>query len=367
MLQILKLSSHRILVCAETNLAVDNMALRFLQESKVNYGAIRVGGTGKRDGALESISLETLVRNQVTSRNTTQMFFLSRHKKIIRDLFNRSRIVFTTCAGSGDPVLDTEQFESVLMDEASMTTEPGALCPLAHGCRNFVLIGDHKQLGPQANSGTCVSLFERLTNPNSCLEATPSVTFLNEQHRMHPGLCRFPSRTFYGGDLVTATGVLEARPIPKCVFSAKSPIRFINVVNGYEDRLGSGSWFNEVEIKCVLEVLRELLKSEKKEISAAQITVLTPYRAQQMKIRESLSSWRDPPEVSSIDGFQGRENDVIVVSTVRCGFSLGFCDDEKRVNVLLTRAKRGLVVLGHRSTLERSLVWSKWLQEAVPK
>jgi len=344
------------------------MALRFLHECDQKYGAIRVGGRnmGRRDSALDGIHLETLVRNEVTKR-PGQEFFLSRHKKVIDALFERCRIVFATCAGAGDPLLNGRQFQSVLMDEASMSTEPGALCPLTHGCCHLVLVGDHKQLGPHANGRACMSLFERLAQPEGA-STELCVTLLNEQHRMHPAQCSFPSLAFYDGQLVTAPSILNACKVPKAFFHGRSPVRFVDVPDGHEERVGSGSWFNDAEIWRVLEVLEQLLDKENscegEALTATQITVLTPYRAQQMKIRECVKAWRNAPEVNSVDGFQGRENDLIVVSTVRCGDSFGFCDDERHLNVLLTRAKRGLIVVGDRTTLGLSPLWSSWLKEA---
>jgi len=114
---------------------------------------------GRSNSALDGIHLETLVSNEVTKR-PGQEFFLSRHKKVIDARFERCRIVFAACAGAGDPLLNGRQFQSVLMDEASMSTEPDVLCPLTHRCCHLVLVGDHKQLGPHANGGACMSLFE---------------------------------------------------------------------------------------------------------------------------------------------------------------------------------------------------------------
>lgn len=331
MIKILTASDHRILVCAETNLAVDNLALRFLHEAKENYGPIRLGRQSDemKEVALEGIILERLVRNRVQHK-TRQQFYLTQHKRTVAEIFQESRIVFATCAGAGDPILDGQIFESVIMDEASMSTEPGALCPLVHRCCHLVLIGDHKQLGPHANGGACLSLFERLSRPGACVRA--NTTFLNEQHRMHPALCAFPSRTFYDGQLVTAAGLAETRKTPNTFFGGSAPVRFVNVSNGREERIQSSSWYNEVEIQRVLDVVGELLRDA--ELSASQITILTFYRAQQMKLRAALvSSTKAFPLVCSVDEYQGRENEVIIASTVRTGDSLGFCADERRVNV----------------------------------
>jgi len=100
--------------------------------------------------------------------------------------------------------------------------------------------------------------------------------------------------------------------------------------------------------------------------AARGLIVLTFYRAQQLKLRERLSGWTSgpSPEVSSVDGYQGKENEVIVLSAVRSRNSLGFCGDPRRVNVVLTRAKRGLIVVGKRGTLQTSPLWTRWLMEA---
>jgi superfamily I DNA and/or RNA helicase len=109
-------------------------------------------------------------------------------------------------------------------------------------------------------------------------------------------------------------------------------------------------------------------KAGEESIKGEDITILTPYRAQQARIQIQLRNvWQEstsPPEVCSIDGYQGRENEIIVFSAVRCGSSLGFCDDARRINVLLTRAKRGFVAVGDRKTLMRSGIWREWIEMA---
>lgn len=363
MLTILKYTNNRILVTAETNLAVDNLLLRFFQGNDEEYNIVRVrrlSDEGKQHKVLKNSNLENLVRRRVNLK-MHQHFHLSLYKKTVSEVLEESRVVFTTCAGAGDPVLSKLVFQSVIMDEASMTTEAGALCALVHGCCHLILIGDHKQLGPHANGGNCQSLFERLSNPRTTVRA--KTTFLCEQHRMHPKLCLFPSREFYDGRLLTAPNTEEARVVPTVFFGGESPFRFIDV-DGLEERIGNGSWYNEKEADTVLKVLSEFLHSD--ELTPTEITVLTFYRAQQMKLRERLLNWRWPTiEVSTVDGYQGKENEVIVLSVVRSRDSLGFCDDPRRSNVVLTRAKRGLVVIGRRETLKMSPLWAKWLKEAT--
>eukprot|EP00927_Polykrikos_kofoidii_P061753 TRINITY_DN56589_c0_g1_i1.p1 TRINITY_DN56589_c0_g1~~TRINITY_DN56589_c0_g1_i1.p1 ORF type:complete len:651 (-),score=92.48 TRINITY_DN56589_c0_g1_i1:155-1885(-) len=448
-LDTLQTTDNRILVCAETHIAVENLAERLLDLLGVadgvadgvggDYGSmlVRVGGRTTAKGssgdpsiALESIRLENRVRLLNKKAAGAKRFFLTRYKTTIRSVLGQARVVFTTCAGAGDPVLSGCTFHSVIMDEGSMTTQPTSLCALAHGCKHLVLIGDPKQLGPHAkldsSSSYAESFFDRLlksaerlrvkssasdspvdesnsaedvgarglgagsvrteaTSTSSCVEQQQGLpivehlesdssmkkkyhipkTLLNEQHRMHPSLCKFPSRFFYDGQLETPCEVEQRNPVPWPFFGEKNAIRFVEVRDGKEERLVGGSWFNEVEVRKVVSIVGELLFKQKEQqgLVSTQITVLTPYRAQQLKIVEQFKSSRSRPEVCSVDAFQGRENDVIIVSTVRCRDSLGFCDDERRLNVSLTRAKRGLIVVGHRGTLAKSEVWSSWLKE----
>lgn len=361
-------------MCAETNLAVDNLALRMLDDEQFTAFPgfiIRVGSGDKVDDRLKTIHLKALVKGRIpkTSAHTGDIekdFYLSRHTKIMNDILSGARVVFATTIGAGDPILNGQRFEFVVMDEASMSTEPSCLPALSHGCSRLVLVGDHKQLGPHACDSQCVSLFERLLLETESKTTAAAVTMLNQQHRMHSKLCQFPSKTFYDEKLLTAPGVDKSRPIPNAVFGGKSPIKFVPVKNGREQRMKSGSWYNEVEIGYVLKIIKELTnKTGKDKLKGHDITILTPYRAQQARIQIQLrSTWEktDPlPEVCSIDGYQGRENEIIVFSAVRCGSSLGFCDDARRINVLLTRAKRGLVVLGDRNSLRKSGIWKQWV------
>jgi superfamily I DNA and/or RNA helicase len=212
-------------------------------------------------------------------------------------------------------------------------------------------------------------MFERLIQETESKAIPAAITMLNQQHRMHSRLCQFPSTKFYDGKLLTAPGIDKERIIPNAIFQRKSPVKFVPVRDGKEQRLKSGSWYNEVEIGYVLKAIKDLTaKAGKEKLSGQDITVLTPYRAQLARIQIQLrNAWQGsdpPPEVCSIDGYQGRENEIIIFSAVRCGPSLGFCDDARRVNVLLTRAKRGLVIVGDRKTLTKSIIWKEWIEMA---
>lgn len=379
--EILRSSNDRILVCAETNLAVDNIAMRMLEQGIGNTSGnlIRVGSGDKVNDSLKGIHLEAMVKGQIPKKPAhiqdvgEQDFYLSRHKKIMNEILSGAKVLFATTIGAGDPILNGQTFEFVVMDEASMSTEPSCLPALSHGCSRFVMVGDHKQLGPHACDSKCVSLFERLLSETESKKIPAAVTMLDQQHRMHSKLCEFPSKQFYHGMLLTAPGIDKTRCIPRAVFGDKSPVKFVPVKNGKEQRMKSGSWFNEVEIVVVLDVIKTLTKADiaADNLKGKDITILTPYRAQQVRIQMQLrNAWKEEtmgpsPEVCSIDGYQGRENEIVVFSAVRCGSSLGFCDDARRINVLLTRARRGLVVVGDHDTLMRSRIWRAWLEAII--
>jgi len=374
--EVLRSSDNRILVCAETNLAVDNIAIRLLEQGIANSSGnlIRVGSGDKVNDILKGIHLEAMVKGRIPKTSAhiqdviDQDFYLSKHKKIVHEILSGAQVILATTIGAGDPILNGQKLEVVIMDEASMSTEPSCLPALSHGCSRFVMVGDHKQLGPHACDSKCVSLFERLLSETELKKIPAVLTMLNEQQRMHSKLCEFPSKQFYQGMLLTAPGIDKTRPIPRVVFGNKSPVKFVPVKDGKEQRMKSGSWFNEVEISVVLDVIKTLTNNEAKDnLKGNDITILTPYRAQQSRIQMQLrNAWKEesdaPPEVCSIDGYQGKENEIIVFSAVRCGSSLGFCDDARRINVLLTRARRGLVVVGDRDTLMRSRIWRGWLE-----
>ena len=358
-------------------MAVDNLALRMLDNPKSSTTSgeiIRVGSGDKVDDKLQSIHLEAMVKGKIPNTSShdadsEQDFYLSKHKKIMNEILSSARVIFATTIGAGDPTLNGQKFGFVIMDEASMSTEPSCLPALSHGCSRLVMVGDHKQLGPHACDSNCVSLFERLLSETEANAIPAAVTMLNQQHRMHSKLCQFPSKQFYDDKLLTATGIDGARLIPQAIFGRKSPIKFVPVKDGKEQRMKSGSWYNEVEIGYILKAVKDLTnQSGEQNLKGENITILTPYRAQQARIQIQLrNAWQQsdpPPEVCSIDGYQGRENEIIVFSAVRCGSSLGFCDDCRRINVLLTRAKRGLVVVGDCTTLMRSRIWREWIQMA---
>ena len=280
-------------------------------------------------------------------------------------------VVACTCSGAGDDHLDGMAFPFCVLDEAAQSTEPDALVPLvrAHAA---VLVGDAAQLPPTilcpevARAGLACSLPERLGRVPG-LEAL----LLDTQYRMHPGLSFFPSGRFYGARLKDGVTAADRKQPRGVTWPAPSgaPLAFLDVADGAEVRTrdGSGSASNATEARAVARVVKRIIAAN--DVAAADIGVITPYAAQVRTIQRALGDALPAKvaaevEVRTVDGFQGREKEVIVFSTVRANpeRQLGFTADARRLNVAITRARRGLVVVGHRLTLRSDPNWSAWLQ-----
>jgi superfamily I DNA and/or RNA helicase len=270
-------------------------------------------------------------------------------QKRIRD----SRLIFTTCIGASLGLLRNESFDVVLVDEASQQTEPATLVPLVKGCSRAILVGDHVQLRAtvQKNAvvtGYDISLFERHYDMPERKHVAKAM--LDTQYRMHRTICDFSSSEFYEGKLKTAVAD-DSRPLPSSQFPWPKENRMVWVETNSEEDLGRQSKSNTSQValcKRAVELLTSPASSASK-LSESSIAILTPYTRQ----REALSSAMPNVEVASIDGFQGREADIIVFVTVRCNvsFDIGFLADMRRLNVVMTRAKCGVVIIGNRNTL----------------
>ena len=400
-----------VLVCADSNVAVDNLV-----EGLANAGlrVVRVGQPELARSDLLQYSLEGIATRAAAveqSRKQGQMpaWMVSGGKgqkegtprksavqaeatRLVRD----ADVVVSTCLGAGSAVLQKHRFTRVLVDEASQATELATAVPLCLGCQQLVLIGDHRQLPPtvmceeqadRARTGHCdglgMSLFERLVRHGG---VQPEL--LNRQYRMHPSISQFPSRTFYDGAIRDGRKGEGKAACPASCFpwpqSPQSwPVCFVNMVGGKGEVTDGSSKYNDAEADLVFLAIRSLLRPPSASspsgsassssassssfsssattattstsfLAPLEIGVVTPYQAQVRRIRKRLGSRFRDVEVSSVDGYQGREKRVIIISTVRSnhGGNLGFVEDVCRANVALTRAKDGLIVVGDGSTLQ---------------
>lgn len=374
-----------VLVCAPSNVAVDQLTEKLHQ---TGLKVVRVMARSRETvgNSVNFLSLhEQLAKACVTpelshlSRLKREHGELSTHderryrsmmKSLEREILQSADVICTTCSGTGDIRLQSMQFFTVLMDEATQATEPESLIPLVHGCRQLILVGDHKQLGPvimnrrAAQAGMKSSLFERM------ISLGHSPQRLEVQYRMHPCLSEFPSNMFYDGALQNGITAHE-RELRNIDFSWPQPSKpmFFRQNLGQEEISGSGtSYLNRTEASSVEKMVTSLLRSH---IRPHQIGIVTPYEGQRhylithMQLHGNLRKelYRDI-EVASVDAFQGREKDFIIVSCVRSSErqSIGFLSDPRRANVALTRARYGLIIVGNPKVLSRDPLWYYLLQ-----
>ncbi|KAJ8531447.1 hypothetical protein K7X08_026881 [Anisodus acutangulus] len=272
------------------------------------------------------------------------------------------------CTASSSTKLHTEgmtPLEMVVIDEAAQLKECESTIPLQlPGLRHAILIGDEKQLPSMVQSKICEkaefgrSLFERLVILGH------KKHLLNVQYRMHPKISMFPNREFYQKKIMDGPNVkgakYEKRFLKGDMFG---PYSFINVSSGNEEVDVKHSTSNKTEAFVVAEILANLHKVSITSKQKVRVGCISPYKAQVFAIQQILGKTYSTDvksdfsvNVRSVDGFQGGEEDVIIISTVRCNVSgsVGFLKNLQRANVALTRARYCLWILGHGTTLVNS-------------
>ncbi|EJD43040.1 P-loop containing nucleoside triphosphate hydrolase protein [Auricularia subglabra TFB-10046 SS5] len=411
---------YPILVCTYTNIAVDNLVeglgkaglrpLRFGSSGTAPAGGAQYTLRARRDAHVLGPHLDKLLgrierlnrdlRGLRAAEPPNPAAIARREKEVLglrgavfklerllmQEIVEDSDVVCTTCISAGSAALHVADFPIVFLDEASMSTEPASLIPLMRGCEHVALIGDHKQLPPVITSdeaergGLGRSLFERLTEEGE----VPSI-MLDVQYRMHPDLSRFPASEFYGRSLldgtVSAHGEVAPalRPPASRFLQRGAGVVFLDHRHGEARR--DRSRVNVGEARLVCDVVEDLLL-QNEDLVGREIGVIAPYAAQisllERVLGENRERWVDALgserradeveaiEVKTVDGFEGREKEVIIFSTVRNNGAgqIGFLADRRRLNVGLTRAKRGLFVAGSVRTLgtEKSGVWARYVE-----
>ncbi|KAG2708639.1 hypothetical protein I3760_05G201800 [Carya illinoinensis] len=263
----------------------------------------------------------------------------------------------------------------LVIDEAAQLKECESAIPLQlRGLRHAILVGDELQLPAMVNSnisseaGFGRSLFERMSSLGH------SKHLLNIQYRMHPSVSSFPNMNFYSNRILDAPNVkrkgYEKHYLPGPMFGTYS---FINIVDGREEQgyVGYG-WRNLVEVAVVKTILRNLYKAWVGSRQKLNIGVISPYAAQVAAIKDKLGRKYVNIDgftvnVKSVDGFQGGEEDIIIISTVRSNryASIGFLSNHQRTNVALTRARHCLWILGNEGTLgNRDSIWKDLVLDA---
>ncbi|PKY08859.1 putative regulator of nonsense transcripts [Aspergillus campestris IBT 28561] len=264
-----------------------------------------------------------------------------------REILNNADVICCTCL----------KFRTVLIDESTQSAEPECMIPLVLGCKQVVLVGDHQQLGPvimnkkAAKAGLNQSLFERL-------------------YRMHPCLSEFPSNMFYEGSLQNGVTSIDRlrRDVDFPWPIGDNPMMFWSNLGNEEISASGTSYLNRTEATNVEKIVTRFFKAG---VQPSSIGIITPYEGQRSYIVSSMQAngtfkkeHYKEIEVASVDAFQGREKDFIILSCVRSNDhqGIGFLSDPRRLNVALTRAKYGLAILGNPKVLSKHPLWNCLLQ-----
>ncbi|KAG7986340.1 hypothetical protein I3843_03G074500 [Carya illinoinensis] len=282
------------------------------------------------------------------------------------------------CTASSSAKLHTEgmsPFEYLVIDEAAQLKECESAIPLQlSGLRHAILIGDASQLTAMVKSKISEkaefgrSLFERLSMLGQHRH------LIDVQYRMHPSISLFPNREFYDNQISDGPTVQQSC-YEKRFFQGNmyGSYAFISIAQGKEEHGGGFSYKNMVEAAVVSEIVSNLFKQYVHTKNEVSIGVISPYKAQVHAIEEKLnkySTYSDEGfsvDVRSVDGFQGGERDLVIISTVRCNGNgaIGFLSNRKRANVALTRARYCLWILGNGVTLLNSnSIWKKLVLDA---
>lgn len=289
--------------------------------------------------------------------------------QIFSQVVLQAPVMIGTHTSAADPILKGKTFDLLVIDEATQGTEPSTWIPLLRA-HKAVLAGDHFQLPPTVRSkkaeeqGLGRTLFERFHE----ILGEEQKALLRIQYRMHEKIMSFSSHEFYGGRLIADESVknhtlADLKHVQRGR-ETEEVFRYVDTAGrGFEEELepGSESRSNREEANLVLDHLNRLLQSG---VLAREIALISPYSAQ-VRLLSSLAS--DPElEVDSVDGFQGREKEVVILSLVRSNVEgeMGFLTDTRRMNVAMTRAKRKLIVIGDSATLAHIPFYRDFIQYA---
>ncbi len=284
---------------------------------------------------------------------------------IAKSILSRAQVVLATHAGIPERMVEGG-FDLVCLDEASQATEPLSWIPLQWAGK-AVLAGDAKQLPPTlyssqaAKDGLAVTLFDRL------IEILPESfqMLLRVQYRMHQAIMEFSSREFYEGKLVADESV-KAHTANQLPGVATDPVTSVPVV--FVDTAGAGygeSWNemlesreNEGEARLIRRLVEAVIGAG---VQSRDVAVITPYIAQARLLKSLLKV--HGLEVGSIDGFQGREKEVSILSLVRSNDKgeIGFLGELRRMNVAITRARRLLIVVADSATIGRHPFFERFI------
>ena len=385
---------NQVLVCAQSNMAVDWISERLMDRG---VEVLRVGNPTKVNDKMLSFTYERrfeahpdypqlwAIRKAIRElRSAKRRGSDSYHQKLDRlksretelelrinnEIFNSARVISCTLAGSAHRVLQGMKFATLFIDEAAQALE--AACWIAISKANRVIFaGDHCQLPPTVKSleaikgGLARTLMERIVQSNPQV-----VTLLKVQYRMNDDIMRFSSDWFYHGQVQSAPEVKY-----RSILDLDTPITWVDTaaldLDAHEEMVGETyGRINRAEAQLTITTLQhyfERLGRQRVIDERLDVGIISPYRAQVQLLRRLLrkSAYFKPLRhlitVNTVDGFQGQERDIIVISMVRHNENgdIGFLRDLRRMNVAITRARMKLFILGNSTTLSRHPFYHK--------
>lgn len=401
-LQAIERYACKVLVCAPSNIAVDNVLeklattcsklkkklnlvrlghparvmpqiLRYCLDAKIEMAEgtelvqdIRkeVSGMEKQWQKTREKSVRSQLRREMKA-NRKEMRV--REQKVVRDIVHQSNVVFATNVGAASKLLKDVTFDLVIIDEAAQALEASCWIPILKAKR-CVLAGDHLQLPPTIKSKTAaakgleVTLFDRMTRYTSTQGV---VKLLDTQYRMHKDISDWSSRAMYEGKLKTFEAVARRKlhELPHVAIEEEDLVLNATLLlvdtagceleEDESEEIASGlhlSKSNEGEARIVAKHVHALLAAGLKE---DEVAVITPYNKQVQTLKALLLPSYPNLAIRSVDGFQGCEKEAVVMSLVRSNASrqVGFLADDRRMNVAITRAKRHVALICDTDTI----------------
>lgn len=383
----------QVLVCAQSNMAVDWICeklvdrginvLRIGNPTRVNDKMLGFTYERKFEGHPDYPQLWAIRKAIRQLRSSRKHGSESYHQKLERlkarateleirinsELFGEARVIASTLVGSNSRIMEGQKFGTLFIDEAAQALEAACWIPIKR-CTRVIFAGDHCQLPPTVKSIAALKAGLGKTLMERIVENKPEVvTLLKVQYRMNDEIMRFSSDWFYHGEVVSAPQVKY-----RGILDYDIPMMWIDTKdedNNRETFVGeSYGRINKDEAELTLASLEQYFtKIGKQRVLDEEIDVgiISPYRAQVqylrrlIKKREFFKPYRRLISVNTVDGFQGQERDVVLISLVRANEEgqIGFLRDLRRMNVAITRARMKLIIIGDSSTLCRHPFYEK--------
>ncbi|MCQ2145219.1 MAG: AAA domain-containing protein [Bacteroidales bacterium] len=388
----------QVMVCAQSNMAVD-----WISEKLVDSGlsVLRVGNPTRVNDKMLSFTYEQqfsdhpdypqlwsirkairdLQKNKNKSEGTRKKIMSLKDREtelehhIREQLFAQNRVIACTLSGSANKVLDGMKFSTLFIDEAAQALEAACWIAISKADR-VILAGDHQQLPPTikcyeaARQGLDQTLMEKIVSSHP-----ESVSLLQVQYRMNEDIMRFSSDYFYEGKVQSAPSVKSRFILDPEI---DDPVVWVNTAGmdcNEEFVQESFGRINKPEADLSIQQLKDYFtKIGPRRIMEDHVDVgiISPYKAQVQYIRQRVKSdpffkpYRHLVTINTVDGFQGQERDVIIISLVRANENgeIGFLRDLRRMNVAMTRARMKLIIMGDASTLTRHPFYRK-LYESI--